>query len=117
MARKSKTDGSNKSQAIRDLLKEKPEIKASEAVAALAEKGIAIKSSLFYMVKGSVAGRKSRRRKNKRTAVKMMTESPSGVAVVAKKSDAVATIRKIKTIAAEVGGLRSLKALVDALSE
>jgi hypothetical protein len=32
-------------------------------------------------------------------------------------SDALATILKVKTWAAEVGGLRTLKKLVDALSE
>ena len=33
------------------------------------------------------------------------------------KSDALATIRKVKAVAAEVGGLRTLKGIVDALSE
>ena len=125
MAKKAQDGEANKSQAIRDLLKEKPGIKASEAVAALLEKGITVTPSLFYMVKGNVAGRKSRRRKNKRKAVQLMTASAngdaSGTTVAAtsatQKSDALATIRKIKALAADVGGLRTLKALVDALSE
>ena len=33
------------------------------------------------------------------------------------KSDALATIRKVKAMAVEVGGMRTLKGIVDALSE
>jgi hypothetical protein len=112
MGRKAKQVGEvNKSQAIRDLLKEKPDIKANDAVTALAEKGIAVKSSLFYIVKGKVAGSKKRRRKNTKAAVKMVAASTSG------NGDALATIVKIKKLAAEVGGIRTLKSLVDVLSE
>lgn len=108
----------SKSQSIRDLLKEKPGISGKDAVAALAEKGIKIKVGLFYLVKGNVAGRKGRRKKNKQKAVKMMTVSVNGDAVatpVKAKSDALVMIRKIKGLAAEVGGLRSLAELVEAL--
>jgi hypothetical protein len=122
MGRKAKQAAEvNRSQAIRDLLKEKPDIKANDAVSALAEKGITIKSSLFYIVKGKVAGGKIRRRKNKRKAINLIAASTNGDTVATTptkvKSDALATIQKIKGLAAEVGGLRSLKALVEALSE
>ena len=122
MGRKAKQVGEvNRSQAIRDLLKEKPDIKANDAVTALAEKGITIKSSLFYIVKGKVAGGKIRRRKNKRKAINLIAASTNGDTVATTptkvKSDALATIQKIKGLAAEVGGLRSLRALVEALSE
>jgi hypothetical protein len=122
MGRKAKQVGEvNKSAAIRDLLKEKPDIKANDAVSALAEKGITVKSSLFYIVKGKVAGGKKRRRKNKRKAMNLIAASVNGSAAATvpakEKSDALATIRKIKGLAAEVGGLRSLRALVEALSE
>ena len=121
MAKKKLQEGEvNKSQAIRELLKEKPDIKASEAISALAEKGITIKTSLFYIVKGKVAGRKSRHRKNKQKVVKLMTTSANGEAATTLAKgipDALATIQKIKGLAAEVGGLRSLRQLVEALSE
>jgi hypothetical protein len=122
MGRKAKQVGEvNRSQAIRDLLKEKPDIKANDAVTALAEKGITIKSSLFYIVKGKVAGGKIRRRKNKRKAINLIAASTNGDTVATTptkvKSDALATIQKIKGLAAEVGGMRSLRALVEALSE
>jgi hypothetical protein len=119
MAKKAQEGKVNRSAAIRDLLKANPQIKATEAISALAEKGIKIKSSLFYIVKGKVAGRKSRRRKNQKKAVTMATASSNGSAsaTTTAKSDALATIRKIKVLAGEVGGLRSLKSLVDVLSE
>jgi hypothetical protein len=112
MGRKAKQAAEvNRSQAIRDLLKEKPDIKANDAVTALAEKGITIKASLFYIVKGKVAGGKKRRRRNTKAAVKIIAATTAG------NSDALATIVKIKKLAAEVGGIGALKSLVDVLSE
>ena len=116
MAKKKQEGEVNKSQAIRELLKAKPNIKASEAMTALAEKNITIKTSLFYIVKGKVAGRKSRRRKNQRTAVGMVTAMSNSEAS-SRKADAITTIRKIKAVATELGGLGVLKGIVDALSE
>jgi hypothetical protein len=106
----------NKSQAIRNLLKENPKIKANEAVTTLAEKGVKVTGSLFYIVKGKALGRKSRRRKNQKKAIEVATAA-SGNGHVVSKVDALATILKLKKFAAEVGGLRTLKKLVDALSE
>ena len=119
MAKKAQDGGVNKSQAIRELLKDNPEIKAGEAIAALGKKGITIKTNLFYFVKGSVEGQTKRRKKNKQKAVSLATASTVGSTTTptATKSDALATIRKIKSLAGEVGGLRTLKGIVDALSE
>ena len=106
----------NRSQLIRDLIKENPKIKASEAVSALAKRGIKIRAGLFYLVKGALSGQKRRRQKNQHKAVDLA--SSSGMASpAAPKSDALATIRKVKGLAADVGGLRTLKGIVDALSE
>jgi len=116
MAMKSNSGEVNRSAAIRDLFKEKPDIKASEAIAALAAKGITISDHLYYKVKGRIVGRKTRRRKAHRKAVEMVVAAGTTNAPIV-KSDALATIRKVKAVAAEVGGLRSLKSLVDALSE
>src|SRR5262245_33442536 len=98
MGRKSSNGEVNKSAAIRELIKEQPKIKASDAIAALNAKGIKVAPGLFYLVKGKVAGRKSRRKRGQRTAVR--------VAVASGNSDAVATILKVKKLAIEVGGLR-----------
>ena len=116
MAKKTQNGELNRSAAIRDLLKEKPNIKASEAVGTLAAKGITVNAHLFYHVKGGMAGHKKRRRKAHRKAVAVAVAAGTTNAPIV-KSDALATIRKIKAIAAEVGGLRMLKGLVDALSE
>jgi NCAIR mutase (PurE)-related protein len=116
MAKKQQSGEVNRSAAIRDLFKEKPDMTASEAIAALAAKGITISDHLFYKVKGKIAGRKKRRRKAHRKAIEMVVATgTTDVPIV--KSDALATIRKVKAIAADVGGLRTLKGLVDALSE
>jgi hypothetical protein len=111
MAKKASGGEPNKSQAIRDLLKENPKIKGSEAVALLKEKGIEISGGLFYIVKGKALGRKSRRKKREKTAVGVLE------ATAVNHSDAVSTIVKVKAFAAEVGGLRTLRKLVDALSD
>jgi hypothetical protein len=112
MARKKLAEGEiSKSQAIRNLLKGNRKIKASEAVAALGTKGIKITGSLFYIVKGKALGRKSRRKKREKKAVGVVE------AATVSHGDAVTTILKVKTFAAEVGGLRALQKLVNALSE
>jgi hypothetical protein len=104
-----KSNGVNKSEEVRKLLKANPAVKAKEVVAALAERGIAISQNLFYLVKGDIHGRKARKKKGQRIAAKL-AETTGTV-------DALATILKIKHLAKEVGGLKKLKALVDALSE
>jgi hypothetical protein len=114
MAKKASNGGVNKSDAIRKLLKENPKIKATEAVAALAEKGVKVTGGLFYMVKGKALGRKSRRKKREAKAVSVVetksTKTPTS------HGDAVATILKVKTFAKEIGSLGALKELIDALS-
>ena len=116
MAKKIKNGEVNRSAALRDLLKERPDIRASEAVATLAAKGIAVSDHLYYKVKGTMAGRKRRRRKAHRKAFGIVVATGTTEVPIV-KSDALATIRKVKAVAVEVGGLRMLKGLVDALSE
>jgi hypothetical protein len=94
----------NKSEEIRQLLKANPKMPVKEIVSTLAGKGIKVANTLVYFVKGHMKGRKGRRRKARQMVGKV-------------NSDPVATIVKIKSLASEVGGLRQLKALVDALSE
>jgi hypothetical protein len=98
----------NRSAAIRDLYTENPEIKAKQVIATLAAKGIEVSENLVYLVKGKMKGEKNRRRKVNRNA--------ANVAKASGNLYAVATIIKVKKLAAEVGGLDTLKALVDALS-
>ena len=108
-----KTNGVNKSEEIRQLLKANPEIGAKDVVAKLAEKGIKISDALFYFVKGQIKGRKARKKNNQKAqnAVAKVSESTHVT-----KADALSTILRIKALATDVGGLKTLKALVDALS-
>ena len=106
-----KTNGINKSEEVRQLLKANPEVGAKEVAEKLGEKGIKISSNLFYYVKGQMKGRKSRKTKTQKTVSKVAASAHVTI------PDAVATIRKIKVWAEEVGGMQTLKALVEALSE
>lgn len=107
-----KSNGVNKSEEVRQLLKANPTITAKEAVAALAEKGIKISNALFYYTKGQVKGRKDRKQKDQQTAAAKVAE-----ATLVIKGDAPSTILKVKAWAKEVGGMKTLKALVEALSD
>jgi hypothetical protein len=103
-----KKTGVNKSEEIRQLLKSNPKMPVQEVISTLAGRGIKVAATLVYFVKGKMKGRKGRRRK----ARQMMER----VAATGNR-DAVSTILKVKNLASELGGLRQLKALVDALSE
>ena len=107
-----KSNGVNKSDEVRQLLKANPEIGAKEAVAKLAEKGIKISNALFYYTKGKMKGRKARNKKDQKNVVAKVAESTHVT-----KSDALSTILKVKGWAREVGGMKTLKALIEALSE
>jgi len=113
MVRKAQAGEVNKSEEIRKLLKANPKITATEAVNTLAQKGIKIDPGLFYYNKGKLKGRKGRRRKIRRQVASVMSNGT----VAPAKSDVLGTLRKVKGLAAEVGGLRKLAELVAALSE
>ena len=102
-----KKDGVNKSEEIRTLLKANPEIGVTEVVAKMAEKGIKISKALFYFTKGQMKGRKARKVKAQKIVAK----------VVESTHVTVSTIMKVKACANEVGGMKALMALVEALSE
>lgn len=104
-----KKKSNNKSLAIRELLAKTPDIGAKEAVATLANKGIEVKAGLFYIVKGKVQAKKSRKAKVIRAA-RSAAESTSHF-------DAVGLIRDVKALAGRAGGYRNLIGLIEALSE
>jgi hypothetical protein len=106
-----KSNDVNKSEQVRQLLKANPALTAKETVAALAEKGIKISNALFYFTKGQMKGRKARKQKDQKTAANVAE------ATLVIKGDALSTILKVKAWAKEVGGMKTLKALVEALSE
>src|SRR5690242_2677978 len=105
-------DGVNKSQAVREVLATNPNMKPKDVVAALAAKGLKVNTPLVYFVKGQLKGKKGRRKQMQKQA------APAGSTVAATPSgngDALSTILKVKKLAGEVGGIKKLKALVEAL--
>lgn len=105
-----KRKGPNKSEAIRVLLTEKPDLAAKEVISTLGEKGIKVNNSLIYFVKGKLNA-KTQRKKRVISAAKS-APSQNGVHV-----DPIALIQEVKAIAQKAGGYDQLKALVDALAE
>jgi hypothetical protein len=111
MAKQKQKSDVNKSQAVRDLLTENPALSFQETSDTLAAKGINLTKGLFYLVRG---GMKSKKRKTgKKAAQGMVKATPSSNGA----DDALTTIKQIKGLAAEFGGMTKLKALVEALSE
>jgi hypothetical protein len=104
-------NGVNKSEEVRQLLKANPAITAKEVADKLAEKGIKVAPNLFYFVKGQMKGRKSRKHRAQKVVTSVVASTHGS------RIDAVATILKVKALANEVGGMKTLKALVEALSE
>jgi hypothetical protein len=100
-------DGVNKSEEIRQVLKANPKIKVNEVVAQLKAQGITVKEQLVYYVKGRMKGRRGRKKR-----ARQMVAQVSAMG----NSDPVATILKLRKWAEELGGMKKLKALVDALS-
>jgi hypothetical protein len=100
--------GVNKSEEIRKLLKANPKMLAKDIRATLAEKNIKVADALIYFVKGRMKQQKSHRT-HFNAAVKVASTNGRG--------DVLATIIKVKQLAADVGGMKKLRALADALSE
>ena len=106
MAKSQSKGGVNKSQAIRDALTANPKAGSKNIVAQLAEKGIKVSPTLVYYIK-SQSKRAKRSEKRQRLAASMN----------GRYGDPVALVRKVKTLAGEVGGIKNLKSLVDLLAE
>jgi hypothetical protein len=115
MAKKAHAGVVNKSAEIRSLLRANPKITANEVIGILGHRRIKVGASLFYFTKGKMKGRKGRRRQIRQKVESVI--GAGGTAPAASSGGVVATIKKVKGLAAEVGGLRKLLALVEALSE
>ena len=103
-----KKNGVNKSEEIRQMLRVNPETPVKEIVASMAGRGLPVTDNLVYFLKGKMKGRRGRRKKARQMVANVAATG---------YSDPVATILKVKGLAAEVGGINKLKALVDVLSE
>jgi arginine repressor len=99
-----------KSSAVHSFLKGNRKMTAKEVVSALTEKGISVTEGLVYFVKGRMKGRRKK-------VKQMVAQVAATTAAATPNADAVKTILKVKGWAYEVGGMKKLKSLVDALSE
>lgn len=110
---KSSTNGNaghsppNKSEAIRDAIAQSPKAKGKDIVATLAKQGIKVQPSLVYMV---MSKQRLRQRRAKRESAQA-TSKRTGA------SNPIDLIVKTKALAAEAGGIKNLKMLVDLLAE
>jgi hypothetical protein len=104
-------NGINKSEEIRQMLKANPKISAKEVSDALSARGIKVSDKLFYLVKGKMLGKRARKRRVRTMVAQVAETTGTGSA------DALSTILKVKSWANQVGGMKKLKALVEALSE
>lgn len=104
-------NGVNKSEEIRQMLRANPKVSAKEVKDALGAKGIKISDKLYYLVKGKMLGKQARKKKARKMVAKVAETTGFG------NGDALSTIRKVKSWANQVGGLKRLRELVEALSE
>ena len=103
-----KKNGVNKSEEIRQLMRAHPEMSVKEIMSTLAGRGIKVADTLVYYIKGKMKGRKGRHKRAQRMVANVAATG---------NTNPVAMILKVMGWASEVGGLKKLKALVDALSE
>lgn len=110
---KAQTDGNGsgqpvtKSEAIRGILAQNPKLTSREVIAQLAEKGMKASTTMVYYVR-SKQKQATRRAKRERVAE---SSRQSGI------KNPVELVLRVKDLAREVGGIHSLKQLVDLLAE
>jgi hypothetical protein len=109
MAKKAQSGDVNRSALIREMFAQNPDMKVKDIVAILKQRGVIVAPNLVYLVKGKLKGEKPHGPKDSQAAPK--------AAAALGGLDALATIHKVKKLALDVGGLRMLKGIVDALSE
>jgi len=110
MARKSKSGGPNKTQAIKDYYAENPDAKPAAAAEALNAQGIEVTSGFVSTIKSKHGLGKKRRGRRKGAAKKASTGAPS-------ERVAIADLVKAKKLADQLGGVEKAKAMLDALSK
>lgn len=104
-----KTNGAhnNKSEAIRAALAENPQATSRTIVKQLAETGLKVAPTLVYYVKSK---QKHAKRQKKRT-------DAAALSARINVNNPVNLVVRVKAIAREVGGIKTLKQLVDLLAE
>lgn len=100
-------DASNKSQAIRDIYTADPKADTKTVKARLEEQGIEASPALIYYIRGKLG--KARRRAKRAEATESIHRTTG--------RDPIDVVLRVKNLANDVGGIRHLKKLVDALAE
>jgi hypothetical protein len=106
---KAKQNGTpTKADAIRGYLASNPKAKTREVVDSLAAQGVKVSDNHVYLIKSHL---KDKARKTKGAKLRAVAASRPGIT---NPADAV---NQVKMLAHQLGGLASLKALVDALAD
>ena len=99
---KTKPERGAKAAAIREHFATNPKAKASEVIAALASKGLKVSPPMIYVIR-------NKDKKKQRKAARVERVAKVGV------TNPVLFLTKVKSLAMEAGGMKNLKAFVDAL--
>jgi hypothetical protein len=100
--------GGSKADAIRSYLSSNPKAKAREVVKGLAAQGTKVSANHVYLIKSQG---KDKARKAKGAKIRAIAASRPAI------NDYADAVNQVKMLAHQLGGLSSLKALVDALAE
>ena len=106
---KAKPNGSmTKADAIRGYLSSNPKAKTREVVEGLAAQGTKVSANHVYLIKSHA---KDKARKTKSARLRAVAAARPGI------KDYADAVNQVKMLAHQLGGLASLKALVDALAD
>jgi hypothetical protein len=100
----------NKSQLVRDMLQQHPDLSPNAIVKAMADQGHKITANLVYFLRGKSAAKKHLKKRIVKAAKAAVSRNGA-----ASKTDAITLIRDVKELARRAGGYEKLKELVDAL--
>jgi hypothetical protein len=109
MSRSAAGDGKsvNRSEAVREALAQNPGAGSKEVISLLAAKGVKASPTLVYYVKSKQNQSRRRAKWAEVAAASRRTAT----------TDPVELVMRVKQLAAEVGGIRNLKLLVDLLAD
>jgi len=108
MAKSRQNGAGSKADAIRGYLSSHPKAKTREVVEALAAQGTQVSANHVYLIKSKG---KAKARKARRDRVVAVAASRPGI------KDYADAVKQVKVLAHQLGGIGSLKALVDALAD
>lgn len=97
----------NRSAAIREMLAANPKAQSRDVVAQLAKRGVKVRPTLVYYIKGRLKHQARRQRRQDAAEASRRTGAV----------DPVLLVVRTRELARDAGGIHNLKILVDALAE